>query len=72
MIDLQTRLELQVLVQQWVDSIIKQYNISAIDMEEALIKTIFNLKQQILQDYFIEQQEKYQKNKTSKIEEDNN
>ena len=61
MIDLQTRLELQVLVQQWVDSIIKQYNISAIDMEEALIKTIFTLKQQILQDYFIEQQEKYQK-----------
>lgn len=63
MIDLRTRLELQVSAQQWVDSVMSQYNISAAEMEDALIKVVLNLKQKILQDYLIEQQEAYQKSK---------
>lgn len=63
MIDLRTRLELQVSAQQWVDSVMSQYNISAAEMEDALVKVVLNLKQKVLQDYLIEQQEAYQKAK---------
>ncbi len=65
MIDLRTRLELQVSAQQWVDSVMSQYNISAAEMEDALVKVVLNLKQKVLQDYLIEQQEAYQKAKTA-------
>lgn len=63
MINLQTRLELQVSAQQWADSIMTQYSISAAEMEDALTKVLLNLKQQILRDYLTEQQEAYQKAK---------
>lgn len=65
MINLQTRLELEVSAQQWVDSIMSQYNIAAADMEDALTKVLLNLKQQILRDYLTEQQENYVKAKES-------
>lgn len=73
MINLQTRLELEVSAQQWVDSIMSQYNIAAADMEDALTKVLLNLKQQILRDYLTEQQENYVKAKESSgITEDTN
>ena len=65
MINLQTRLELEVSAQQWVDSVMSQYNIAAADMEDALTKVLLNLKQQILRDYLTEQQENYVKAKES-------
>lgn len=57
---LQTRLELRVSAQQWVDSIMSQFNISAAEMEDALNKVLLNLNQQILKDYLTEQQQAYQ------------
>lgn len=63
--NLQARLELEILAQQWTDSIMSQYNIAAADMENALIKVVLNLKQKILQEYLTEQQEAYQKAKTA-------
>lgn len=61
--NLQTRFELQFSAQQWVDSIMNQYNISAAEMEDALTKVLFNLQQKILQEYLIEQQRAYQEAK---------
>ena len=60
---LQTRLELQVSAQQWVDSIMSQFNISAAEMEDALNKVLLNLNQRILKDYLTEQQQTYQEAK---------
>jgi len=65
MINLQTRLELEVSAQQWVDSVMSQYGIAATDMEDALTKVLLNLKQQVLRDYLTEQQENYVKAKES-------
>lgn len=63
MINLQTRLELEISVQQWIDSVMSQYNITATEMEDALTKVLLNLKQQVLRDYLTEQQENYLKAK---------
>lgn len=63
MINLQTRLELEISVQQWVNSVMSQYNITATEMEDALTKVLLNLKQQVLRDYLTEQQENYLKAK---------
>lgn len=65
MINLQTRLELEISVQQWIDSVMSQYNITATEMEDALTKVLLNLKQQVLRDYLTEQQENYVKAKES-------
>ena len=67
MINLQTRLELEVSAQQWVDSIMSQYDIAATDMEDALTKVLLNLKQQILRDYLTEQQKNYVKAKENAV-----
>lgn len=61
MINLQTRLELEISAQQWVDSVMSQYSITATEMEDALTKVLLNLKQQVLRDYLTEQQENYLK-----------
>lgn len=58
--NLQMRLQLQGSLQQWIDSTMKQYNISSADMEDAVSKILLNLKDQVLQDYLIEQQKAYQ------------
>lgn len=58
--NLQMRLQLQGSLQQWIDSTMKQYNISSADMEDAVSKILLNLKNQVLQDYLIEQQKAYQ------------
>lgn len=58
--NLQTRLELQGSLQNWVDSTMIQYNISAAQMEDAMSKVMLGLKDKVLQDYLIEQQQAYE------------
>lgn len=58
--NLQLRLELQGSLQQWIDSTMQQYNISAAEMEDAMSRVLLKLKDQVLQDYLIEQQRAYQ------------
>lgn len=58
--NLQLRLELQGSLQQWIDSMMQQYNISAAEMEDAISRALLKLKDQVLQDYLIEQQRAYQ------------
>ena len=58
--NLQMRLELQGSLQQWIDSTMQQYNISAAEMEDAISRVLLKLKDQVLQDYLIEQQRAYQ------------
>lgn len=57
--NLQLRLELQGFLQQWIDSTMQQYNISAAEMEDAISRALLKLKDQVLQDYLIEQQRAY-------------
>lgn len=65
MINLQMKLELQTSAQQWADSIMSQYGISAAEMEDALNKVILNLHPRILQNYLEEQQKAYQDTATT-------
>lgn len=65
MINLQTRLELEISAQQWVDSVMSQYSITPAEMEDALTKVLLNLKQRVLRDYLTEQQESYLKARES-------
>lgn len=58
--NLQFRLELQGSLQHWVDSTIQQYNVSAAEMEDAMSRVLLRLKDQVLQDYLVEQQLAYQ------------
>ena len=58
--NLQTRLELQGSLQQWIYSTMQQYNISAAEMEDAVSRVLLRLKDQVLQDYLLEQQKAYQ------------
>lgn len=58
--NLQTRLELQGSLQQWIYSTMSQFNISAAQMEDAMSKVMLNLKDKVLQDYLLEQQQAYQ------------
>ena len=58
--NLQMRLELQGSLQQWIDSTMSQFNISAAEMEDAMSRVLLKLKDQVLQDYLIEQQQAYQ------------
>lgn len=72
MIDLQTRLQLQASVYQWVNSMMSQYNISAADMEDALTKALITLQPKVMQDFLIEQQNYQTNNSTDTITADNN
>ena len=58
--NLQLRLELQGSLQHWIDSTMQDYNISAAEMEDAMSRVLLKLKDQVLQDYLIEQQRAYQ------------
>lgn len=58
--NLQTRLELQGSLQQWIYSTMSQFNISAAEMEDAMSRVLLTLKDQVLQDYLLEQQQAYQ------------
>ena len=74
--NLQLRFELQYSLQQWIDSTMSQYNISAAMMEDAMSKILLSLKDKALQDYFLEQQKAYEMAAASsahnKEEEDDN
>ena len=50
---LQTRLELQGAVQQWIDSFMAQHNISPAMMDDALSKALLNIKELVIQEYLI-------------------
>lgn len=67
--NLQMRLQLQGSLQQWIDSTMKQYNISSAEMEDAVSKILLKLKDQVLQDYLIEQQKAYQEALASSTQE---
>ena len=58
--NLQLRLELQGSLQHWIDSTMQDYNISAAEMEDAVSRVLLKLKDQVLQDYLVEQQRAYQ------------
>lgn len=58
--NLQLRLELQGSLQQWINSAMNQFNISAAEMEDAMSRVLLQLKDQVLQDYLVEQQQAYQ------------
>ena len=58
--NLQLHLELQVSLQEWIDSTMNNYNISAIEMEGAISQALLRLKDKILKDYLIEQRKAYQ------------
>lgn len=58
--ELQLRFELQGSLQQWVDSTMQRYNISAAMMEDAMSKVMLSLKDKVWQDYLLEQQKAYE------------
>lgn len=58
--ELQLRFELQGSLQQWVNSTMQQYNISAAMMEDAMSKILLSLKDKVWQDYLLEQQKAYE------------
>lgn len=67
--NLQMRLELQGSLQQWIDSAMSQYNISAAEMEDAVSKVLLKLKDQVVMEYLMEQQQAYQESLASSNEE---
>ena len=58
--NLQLRLELQTSLQQWIDTTMSNYNISAAEMEDALSRILLKLKDKVLENYLVEQQQAYQ------------
>lgn len=73
--ELQLRFELQGSLQQWVNSTMQRYNISAAMMEDAMSKVMLSLKDKVWQDYLIEQQKAYQAaiaSSTQNLEEEDN
>lgn len=73
--ELQLRFELQGSLQQWVDSTMQQYNISAAMMEDAMSKVLLSLKDKVWQDYLLEQQKAYEAaiaSSTQNLEEEDN
>lgn len=73
--ELQLRLELQISLQQWVNSTMQQYNISAAMMEDAMSKVMLSLKDKVWQDYLLEQQKAYEAaiaSSTQNLEEEDN
>lgn len=56
---LELRFELQGSLQQWVDSTMQRYNISAAMMEDAISKILLSLKDKAWQEYLLEQQKAY-------------
>ena len=50
---LQTRLELQSMVQQWINATMQQYDISPSMMDDALSKALLSIKEQVIQEFLI-------------------
>lgn len=73
--ELQLRFELQGSLQQWVNSTMQRYNISAAMMEDAMSKVLLSLKDRVWQDYLLEQQKAYEAaiaSSTQNLEEEDN
>ena len=73
--ELQLRFELQGSLQQWVNSTMQQYSISAAMMEDAMSKVMLSLKDKVWQDYLLEQQKAYEAaiaSSTQNLEEEDN
>lgn len=68
---LQTRLELQSMVQQWINSIMQQYNISPSMMDDALSKALLSIKELTIQEFLIAAQSA-SSNQQKDVEEDIN
>ena len=49
--NLQTRLEVQGAVQQWVESFMREYQISPAIMDDALTKVLVNIKELVIQEF---------------------
>jgi hypothetical protein len=69
--NLQTRLELQGAVQQWTASFMQNNGISAAMMEDALNKVLLKLKDRVLEEFLIEQQQAYEQAMNSVSQEEN-
>ena len=52
--NIQQHLEIQASAQQWADDFMKNYNISATEMTDALTKVLLNLKDQVIVEYLTE------------------
>ena len=50
---LQTRLELQSMVQQWVNATMQQYDISPSMMDDALSKALLSIRELTIQEFLI-------------------
>ena len=51
---IQQHLEVQASAQQWADDFMKNYNISATEMTDALTKVLLNLKDKVIVEYLTE------------------
>ena len=69
--NLQLRLELQASLQQWIDTTMSNYDISAAEMEDALSRILLKLKDKVLENYLMEQQQAYQKTMTASSDQEN-
>lgn len=65
---LELRFELQGSLQQWVDSTMQRYNISAAMMEDAMSKILLSLKDKAWQEYRISQQQAYEAAMASSVQ----
>lgn len=68
---LQTRLELQSMVQQWINATMQQYNISPSMMDDALSKALLSIRELTIQEFLIAAQSA-SSNQQKDIEEDIN
>ncbi len=50
---MQTRLEIQGSVQRWIDSFMKQYNISPAMMDDALSKALLQIRELVIQEFLM-------------------
>lgn len=66
---LQTRLELQSMVQQWVNATMQQYDISPSMMDDALSKALLSIKELTIQEFLIAAQSA-SSNQQKDVEED--
>ena len=68
--DLQKRMEVQASVIEWIDFFMKQNNVSASMMEDALSKTLLSIKDQAMREFLIYVQAQAQVDPVSDIVEE--
>lgn len=60
--NIQQHLEIQASVQQWVDNFMKNYEITATEMSDALTKVLLTLKDKVVVEYLTEMAQQSQSN----------